>query len=129
MVTRRPTVQWWPTATGTRRHAIRGRRALCGLVRETWTEHRAPFVAATCARCAVGRRMVPVISTNVATIGHNAKTQILDVTFHHGGHYRYYGVPRAVFDAILVAESVGSTLAHLVKDGGYRFEQVTEGAA
>jgi|SRR6266850_1113372 len=130
MFKRSPTVNWWPTATGTRRHAVRGSRALCGLIPPAgWAERRAPFIEPACARCAVGRRMVPVTSTNVAAIGHNARTLVLNVAFHNGGRYRYFAVPRAVFEALLVAESVGSALAQIVKDGGYRFVKLADKAA
>ena len=117
-----PTIQWWPTAAGLRRHAVLGERSLCGITpRHGWAEHRAPLVETQCARCLRARRPIPVVSSNVLTIGHSALTLDLDVTFHNGGRYRYLGVPRAIFEDLLRAPSVGSALATLVKDGGYRF--------
>jgi hypothetical protein len=103
--------------------------ALCGLKpKALWSEHRAPLVEHACARCLRTRRAVRVVSSNVATLAHNAVTERLDVTFHNGGHYRYTGVPRAVFQQLLEAPSVGSALAQLVKDGGYPFVKVETAA-
>jgi hypothetical protein len=60
--------------------------------------------------------MTPVLSSNVAAIGHDARTSMLFVRFHHGGRvYRYGGVPVAVYGAFLAAPSKGRFLAHFVK--------------
>lgn len=68
-------------------------------------------------------KMVPVVSSNVASIGHAPKARVLYVTFNGGALYRYADVPRFVYEGLLNAKSVGSMLAKTVK-GIYDYELV-----
>ena len=68
--------------------------------------------------------MVPVSSSNVASIGFDRATQTLAVTFLHGGTYHYGpGVPEDIYLGLLSAESVGSFLHQNVK-GIYPYQKV-----
>lgn len=57
--------------------------------------------------------MKSVISSNIAALGHEGS--ILHVQFNSGAIYAYSNVPEATFQAILTAESIGSTFNKLVK--------------
>lgn len=35
----------------------------------------------------------PVSSSNVKSVGYDSESSRLEVEFHHGGIYQYYGVP------------------------------------
>ena len=68
--------------------------------------------------------MIPVLSSNVAAIGYDARTSTLLVRFHDGDRvYRYSGVPVAVYRAFLAAPSKGRFLAHFIK-GLYPYARV-----
>lgn len=56
-----------------------------------------------------------VESSSVRSIGHDRETSILEVEFANGGVYRYFAVPRSVYDAFLAAPSKGRFLADRVK--------------
>jgi hypothetical protein len=49
--------------------------------------------------------MQSIQSSNIKAIGWDADTLAID--FHNGRRYKYTGVPKAVFDGMLAAESVG----------------------
>lgn len=49
----------------------------------------------------------PVSSSNIASIGHEGSTDILEVEFHKSGVYRFFNVPAAVYDALMAAPSHG----------------------
>jgi len=54
--------------------------------------------------------MIPVVSSNVESIGYNEEIQILRVKFLNGGIYEYKNVPFAEFDHLKNASSIGSYL-------------------
>lgn len=54
---------------------------------------------------------VPVTSGNIKSIGHDPKTNTLEVEFHDGGVYRYPGVDSEAHNALMGAESIGKTFA------------------
>ena len=48
-------------------------------------------------------------SSSIAEVAYNVETDELDVTFVRGPHvYTYYGVPRAIFEGLVSAESAGA---------------------
>ena len=49
-----------------------------------------------------------VDSTNLAGVGYDAETETLEVEFHHGGVYEYFGVPPSIHQGLLEAPSLGS---------------------
>ena len=48
-----------------------------------------------------------VQSSNLASIGYDARNQILEVEFNHGGVYQYSGVPQDVYEELMNASSHG----------------------
>ena len=68
---------------------------------------------------------VPVRSSNLASVGYDARSQTLEVAFRRGSVYQYYGVPARVYEGLMRAESHGRYLDQYVKKGGYRYREMT----
>lgn len=68
--------------------------------------------------------MVPVVSSNLSSVGYEAETQTLYVTFTNGSTYTYEAVPEDVYQGLLSAESVGKYLNQNVK-GHYDYRKVS----
>ncbi len=58
----------------------------------------------------------PVSSSNLAAVGYDAASQILEVEFHNGSVYSYHGVPAAVYQALMSAASHGSYFSAFIRD-------------
>lgn len=63
-------------------------------------------------------------STAVAAIAYEPERRLLDVTFTSGHVYRYFAVPRDVYDRFRSAESAGHFLHEEVL-GRFRFERLS----
>ena len=70
--------------------------------------------------------MHSVKSSQIAEIGHDAKTNTLAVRFKHGGTlYHYAGVDAKKFDEFKNSESMGSFLGQKIK-GHHDFTKIIE---
>lgn len=49
----------------------------------------------------------PVDSSNLASVGYDASSEILEVEFKHGGIYQYSDVPEDVYEELMSASSHG----------------------
>jgi hypothetical protein len=58
----------------------------------------------------------PVESSNLASVGYQPSTRMLEVEFMRGGVYRYSDVPQDVFDELIAAPSPGSYFAVHIKN-------------
>ena len=67
--------------------------------------------------------LVTVESTAVYAFGYNDEHQTLDVVFYRSGVYRYFNVPRNVYEDWLAAESKGRYL-HQAIIGSYPYERL-----
>jgi hypothetical protein len=67
---------------------------------------------------------VTVNSTVLAQVQFLEASNILKVVFHTGRVYRYFMVPRRVYEALIEADSVGRYFNLEVKDS-YSHERVT----
>jgi len=65
-----------------------------------------------------------VESSNLASIGYNSETKILEVEFCEGSIYHYYNVPQREYEGLLNAESHGKYLDMHVKKGGYSYSRI-----
>ncbi|MDZ4715047.1 MAG: KTSC domain-containing protein [Cytophagales bacterium] len=63
-----------------------------------------------------------VSSSNLASVGYNATSQILEIEFLHGGVYQYFDVPKSEYEALMSAGSHGKYFAAHIKDS-YAFEK------
>ncbi|WP_405861365.1 KTSC domain-containing protein [Streptomyces sp. NBC_01515] len=64
-----------------------------------------------------------VASSNVASVGYALEGSILEVGFHSGTVYQYYGVQQSVYTAFMNAPSKGRYHARFIRDR-YRFRRV-----
>lgn len=67
--------------------------------------------------------MIRVDSTNVAAVGYDSGSSILQVEFNNGTLYQYFDVPEHIFEGLRDAASVGGYLAANIK-GNYRYSKV-----
>ncbi|MBU4457089.1 MAG: KTSC domain-containing protein [Nanoarchaeota archaeon] len=57
-----------------------------------------------------------VSSTNVQSIGYDVGNGTLEVEFHNGGIYQYFGVPETAYTGLMRASSKGGYLNDHIKD-------------
>ncbi len=57
-----------------------------------------------------------VSSSNIRAIGYDGEQRVLEVEFHSGGIYRYFGVPVHLHAQLMAAPSHGSFFAAFIKD-------------
>jgi hypothetical protein len=62
-------------------------------------------------------------SRTVASAGYDDPSATMEVEFVEGRVYRYFVVPRSVFDALLTADSVGRFFQEHIRDV-YPFERI-----
>ena len=62
-------------------------------------------------------------SSNLASIGYDAKNKILEIEFNHGGVYQYFDVPQDVYDELMNADSYGKYFVHNIKNN-YRYQKI-----
>lgn len=60
--------------------------------------------------------MYPVQSSTIKSLGWDAATSVLFVSFNDGSNYSYVGVSEAVFRALLAADSIGRYFAKNIRD-------------
>lgn len=69
-------------------------------------------------------KRAPVKSSNISSVGYDPVTSTLEIEFHHGGVYQYYGVPSQVHDGLMEAESKGSYFHNYIKLPGFPYKKV-----
>ncbi|MEV4557714.1 KTSC domain-containing protein [Kitasatospora sp. NPDC049285] len=69
-------------------------------------------------------QLVPVQSSNLAAVGYEPMTYLLEIQFRNGTAYQYFNVPSAVHQGLMEAQSKGQYFDHFVKKPGYAFKQV-----
>lgn len=62
---------------------------------------------------------VPVASSNLAEVGYDPATEILEIAFIRGGVYQYFSVPSSVHQDLMTATSVGRYFDLNIKKAGY----------
>jgi hypothetical protein len=69
-------------------------------------------------------KRIPVRSSNIASIGYDARSEVLEVAFHSGSIYRYFDIPEYLYDGIMSAPSHGKYLDIHIKKAGYPYERI-----
>lgn len=59
--------------------------------------------------------MTPVVSSQIAAMGHDPVGMSMKVRFNNGSTYSYQGVSKELFAQLLDSESVGSAFSKLIK--------------
>lgn len=65
----------------------------------------------------------PVSSSNIAAIGYDPATEVLEVEFLNNSVYQYFNVPSVVYEALMSAPSHGVYLNANIK-GQYQYERI-----
>ncbi|MGY4225017.1 hypothetical protein ACVMIH_002378 [Bradyrhizobium sp. USDA 4503] len=68
-------------------------------------------------------RRDPVTSSNVAEVGYDPNSRILEVQFKTGAVYQYFDVPQQLYDELWRASSIGGFINSNLK-GHYRYARV-----
>lgn len=65
----------------------------------------------------------PVNSSNIASIGYDESSQILEVEFKSGGIYQYFNVPKNAYEIFMNAGSKGKYFYKYIKER-YEFVKI-----
>ncbi|OGW78198.1 MAG: hypothetical protein A2Z83_08605 [Omnitrophica bacterium GWA2_52_8] len=65
-----------------------------------------------------------VRSREIALIGYDENTRVLEVTFRRGGVYRFKNVPADMHHKLIHAESIGTFFSGEIK-GRYDYEKIS----
>lgn len=65
----------------------------------------------------------PVESSNLASVGYDPITSVLEIEFRSGAVYQYFDVPEGVFLGLMAAPSKGSFVWSDIR-GYYRYARV-----
>ena len=58
----------------------------------------------------------PVSSSNIRSIGYDSESNTLEIEFHSGGVYQYFGVPESIYNELMHAPSHGSYFHRHIRD-------------
>lgn len=67
---------------------------------------------------------VPVISSNISSIGYDPASAVLEVEFSNGAVYQYFDVPEHLYQGLMSASSHGGFLNDYIKYN-YRYQRVS----
>ena len=68
---------------------------------------------------------IPVISSDIASIGYDDASSKLEIEFHSDNSiYQYYGVPKIEYDELMSASSHGKYFHKNIKNR-YRYEKIS----
>lgn len=69
------------------------------------------------------RTRTPVASDSIRSVGYDGEDGELEIGFHHGGVYRYFDVPRGVYEGLLSASSHGGYFHDEIR-GEYAYQRL-----
>lgn len=69
--------------------------------------------------------MIPVSSSNLASIGYDENSRTLYVSFRNGRLYKYSGVPLQVYNGLMAASSKGQYFDRYIVKAGYSYQRVS----
>jgi len=67
---------------------------------------------------------VPVSSSNLASVGYDAESKVLEIEFQNGSIYQYFNVPANIYSGLMSAASHGRYFDAYIKKGGFAYNQV-----
>jgi len=62
-----------------------------------------------------------VSSTDLSSVGY--ENGVLEIRFHNGGTYQYYGVPESVYHSLMNASSKGTYFGRYIRNK-YRYRKI-----
>ena len=66
---------------------------------------------------------VSVRSGNLATVGYDAQSHMLEIEFTNGGTYQYFDVPQSAYDGLMTAPSHGKFFHAYIRNK-YRYTKI-----
>ena len=66
----------------------------------------------------------PVQSSNLASVGYDSASMILEIEFLKGGIYQYLNVPSDIYNGLMNAGSKGTYFDQNIKKAGYPYNKV-----
>jgi ATP-dependent DNA helicase RecG len=64
----------------------------------------------------VVNQRIPVVSSNIAAVGYDKETHILEIEFHHGAIFQYVDVPEKVYEELMNSPSQGAYFMNEIRD-------------
>jgi hypothetical protein len=68
----------------------------------------------------------PVSSSSIASVGYDEATETLEIEFHNGRIYQFFGVPPQMAVALRAAPSHGAYFNKYLRNSQYRFTVVRD---
>jgi ATP-dependent DNA helicase RecG len=62
-----------------------------------------------------GIKRVPVDSSNIASVGYDKVSQVMEIEFHHGAIYQYFGASEKVYEELMSSPAMGSYFMNEIK--------------
>ena len=66
----------------------------------------------------------PVQSSNLASVGYDSDSMVLEIEFIKGGIYQYFNVASDIYDSFMSAGSKGTYFDQNIKKAGYPYNKV-----
>lgn len=63
-----------------------------------------------------GIKRLPITSSNIASVGYDKETQILEIEFHHGAIYQYFDVPEMIHEELMSSPSQSAYFMNEIKN-------------
>ncbi len=63
-----------------------------------------------------GIKRIPVVSSNIASVGYDENEHILEIEFHHRAVYQYFDVPEKIYEELMSSPSLGAYFMNEVKN-------------
>ncbi len=61
-------------------------------------------------------KRIPVVSSNIASVGYDKVAHILEIEFHHGAVYQYVDVPEKVYKELMSSTSQSAYFINEIKE-------------
>ncbi|OJV34326.1 MAG: KTSC domain-containing protein [Bacteroidales bacterium 36-12] len=61
-------------------------------------------------------KRIPVVSSNIASVGYDENEHILEIEFHHRAVYQYFDVPEKIYEELMSSPSLGAYFMNEVKN-------------
>jgi hypothetical protein len=68
---------------------------------------------------------IPLISSNIISVGYDKERKILEIEFTAGAIYQYFNVPQNIYKALLNADSSAKYFDQNIKKNGYRYRRIS----
>jgi KTSC domain len=67
---------------------------------------------------------VPISSSNLAAVGYDQNTQVLEIEFRNGSIYQYFNVPSSIYSGLMGAVSHGQYFDAYIKKGMFPCKKI-----